>query len=203
MLRVAAAGALVLSLGFVAPGAARAPDCATAGHTVIANKKARVYRVGNDSGGKYYGCTYGSERRKLLGGYSISSEYQSDTVFIRLRGRRVGYANVSYAGTSAWEAKVVDLRTRKVTRRTFADGGIDDLQMTGSGSLALLTDDGATRIDGDGIPNEVQAYTVIKLESEGGTVLDRGKDVDPDSLAVARHRVYWARADEARSAPIE
>ncbi|HKP91894.1 MAG TPA: hypothetical protein VJT75_18140 [Thermoleophilaceae bacterium] len=43
--------------------------------------------------------------------------------------------------------------------------------------------------------------TVIKVER--GRVLDRGRRIDPDSLALARHIVYWTRAGKAHSAPIE
>jgi hypothetical protein len=203
--RIAAAGVLLSSLAFVPPAAADAPACATKGHTVVANAKARVYRVGNAYDGKFYGCAYGSERRRFLGYYTASSSYEKETAFFRLIGRRVGYANLDYTGegVTGWDAKVVDLRLRKVTRHTSWDGGLDDLRMTGSGSLALLSDDGASSIDGDGIPNPVSRYTVAKVERDGRTVLDRGKDIDPDSLAVARRRVYWTRAGKPHSAPIE
>lgn len=206
MRRAAAASVLVLGLAAAPPAAqARPHDCATTGHTVLANGKARVYRVGNTYGGEYYGCLYGSERRKLLGDYSFSSNNQLDTGFFRLRGRRVGYANLDFPGEGieGWEAEVVDLRTRRVTRRSNANGGLDDLRLTGSGSLALLSDDGSSTIGGDGIPNKVHAYTVAKLEQDGRTLLDRGKSIDPDSLAVASHRVYWTHAGEPRSAGIE
>jgi hypothetical protein len=206
MRRDAAGALLVLALAVAPPAAqGKAPDCATAGHTVVANGQARVYRVGNAYDGKYYGCRYRSERRKLLGYYSGSSNNQLDTGFFRLRGRRVGFANLDFPGEgiTAWDAKVVDLRTREVTRHSDANGGLDDLRLTGSGSLALLTDDGSSTIDGDGIPNKVHAYTVAKVERDGRTVLDRGKGIDPESLAVARHRVYWTRGGEPRSAGIE
>jgi hypothetical protein len=206
VLRLVAVGVFVGALSLAPAAAARAPDCATKGHTIVANEKARVYGVGDEFNRRFYGCVYGSQRRKFLGeDVCCSSSGEISTEFFRLRGRRVGYANVDRPGegVTAWDAKVVDLRSRKVTRHSDADGGLDDLRMTGSGSLALLSDDGATRIDGHGNVNKPHAYTVAKLERDGRTPRDWGKDIDPDSLVVARHRVYWTRAGTPRSAPID
>ena len=200
------AAALLLTSLVLAPAAAaakRAPDCATTGRTVAANAQARVYMVGDDfDGAAVYGCVYGSTRRTRLGYEYTSSSSDAGVWVAGLHGSRVGYAKWASSDLSSWTAKVSDLRTRTTIREMGRSGGIDDLLMTPAGSLALVHDNYNSYAEASSGPGFVHRYVVTKLESRGVTRLDGGPNVEPYTLALAPHRVYWTRGGEPRTARI-
>jgi hypothetical protein len=190
---------IVCVLALVPSASARTPDCRTTGRTVVANSKARVYLVPPSQtsrpGGEYFGCAFARPGRRSLGGDfsgSSAAEYVQD---IQLRGRFVAYAPVTCSDICEWRALVADLRTRKTLLAAHGENQLYSVLMTRERSLAILNDPSDY---GGPVPD----YRVSKVEESGKTLLDRSAEIDPFSLAVSRHRMYWMHGDEARSARI-
>ena len=91
----------------------------------------------------------------------------------------------------AYDARTVDLRTRRSIRRVLNQfGDVLDLRIARSGSFALLLYFGG--------PEEA----VAKIEADGMHGLDYGPDMDERSLAIGGSHIYWTRAGEVHSASI-
>jgi hypothetical protein len=203
MARAAAALFLAsLMLATAASAAKRAPDCATTGRIVAADAQARVYMVGDDYQDAVYGCVFGSARRTRLGEEYAGSDAAASVWVAGLHGSRVGYAKLESLDVDFWTAKVGDLRADRTLRKVRRSGGLDDLLMTPAGSLAILHDTRNSLAEANAGPGFVQRYVVTTLDPRGATRLDGGPDVDPGSLALAPHRVYWTRGGEPRTARI-
>jgi hypothetical protein len=115
---------------------------------------------------------------------------------IQLQGRFVAYAPVTCSDICEWRALVVDLRTRKTLLAAHGENQLYSVLMTRERSLAILGDP-------SDYGGPVRDYRVSKVEQSGKTLLDASSDIDPHSLAVSRHRIYWTHGDEPRSAHIE
>ena len=196
MRRIALPATIVCLLALVPAAGARTPDCRTTGHTVGSNSKVRVYRVSNDAGFDYFACAYGHAGRRYLGLEQVWSSGSGYVEHIHLRGRFLAYAYVGCTDDCAWDAFAVDMRTRKAVRKASGRGGVWDLLMTRTRSLGLLTD---LSVPYYGIYH----YRVLKVDSDGRTLLDQGSKISPRSLAVSRHRVYWTRDGKPQSAHID
>ena len=189
------------SLAVAGPGVATAKrrSCAKRGtETVVANRYARVFvahRRG-DSDQEYYGCVYGQRRDTFLADdYAPGPGTVRTGGFFQLAGRIAGFAQRDCGFDYCdFTARSVDLAKRRRLRKA---SGIDlyYLSITRSGSLALLNK--------PSYPWETTTYAVRKVEKSGSTLLDEGPDIDPGSLALGSHWVYWRRAGVARAAPIE
>jgi hypothetical protein len=194
--------AVVCVLALVPNASARTPDCRTAGHTVVANSKVRVYWVSSYGRHDYYACAFRTPaRRRYLATQQDRPHYIRQTVIhVQLRGRFLGYGweicNPGYP--CEWDAYAIDMRESRGTavQKVSGAGAVMDVLMTPARSLALLTDVAAPE-------RETRVYRVLKIEHNRKIPLDQGSEVDRRSLAVSRHRVYWMHGDKPRSAHIE
>jgi hypothetical protein len=84
----------------------------------------------------------------------------------------------------------------KAVQKRSGAGAMVDVLMTPARSLAVLTDVAPP-------DRETRTYRVLKIEQNRKIQLDQGTEIDPRSLAVSRHLVYWTRGGQARSAHIE
>ena len=91
---------------------------------------------------------------------------------------------------------MVDLRAKKTLLSAHGENQLLTVLMTRERSLAILSDP-------SDYGGPVRDYRVSKVERSGKTLLDEGPEIDPSSLAVSRHRVYWTRNEEPHSAHID
>lgn len=126
--------------------------------------------------------------------------YGQRPVGIQLQGRFVGYGleNCSGGDRCEWDAYVIDMREGRgrAVQKVSGGGALMDVLMTPARSLALLTDISA-------LWRERRMYKVLKIEDNRKIALDQAFEIDPRSLAVSRHRVYWMHGERPRSAHIE
>ncbi|HKP90600.1 MAG TPA: hypothetical protein VJT75_11595 [Thermoleophilaceae bacterium] len=193
---------VVCFLALAPAGSARTPDCRTAGHTVLANAKVRVYYVTARGHHVYWACAFRTpDRRRPLGSQQDVPNYiRTKVIHTQLRGRFLGYGSeICYPGRPCeWDAYAIDMREGRGTavQKVTGHGEVRDVLMTRARSLALLTD--VSEFVG-----KSKAYRILKIEQNRKIPLDQGSEIDPRSLAVSRHRVYWMHGDEPRSAHIE
>lgn len=92
----------------------------------------------------------------------------------------------------------VDLRSKRRVRSSGQKSYAHPRQvaLATGGSIAYLSEE-YQEFDSD-----PPMFTVAKVEADGETTLDSGTDIDPTSLALAGHRVYWTRGGVAHSAAI-
>ena len=201
MRRFAPAVAIACLLVLAPSGAARTPACGTAGKTVVANSKVRVYWVSSFGRHDFYACAFKTPRqRRPLGSDHVQPTFRQSMIGIQLRGRFLGYGleNCSEGYRCEWDAYAIDMgegRGRAVIKKS-GGGAVKDVLMTRARSVALLTDVSA-------LDDKTRTYRVLKIEQEGRTLLDQSPEIDPHSLAVSRHRVYWMHGADVRSAHIE
>jgi hypothetical protein len=200
--RITVPTTILLALALIPSASARTPDCRTTGHTVLANSKVRVYWVRAYGRHDYYACAFVTPRRRRpLGSQQDRPNYIRQTVIhVQLRGRFVGYGweTCDPGYPCEWDAYAIDMREGRgrAVQKVSGGGALMDVLMTPARSLALLTD-----ISAPG--RERRMYKVLKIEDNRKIPLDQAFEIDPRSLAVSRHRVYWTHGDEPRSARIE
>jgi hypothetical protein len=183
--------ALLLPSG--APASARSRKrCATRGTTVSANSQVRVYRTGDPDLREYTGCVLKTGKSTFLAFEGGGGSHEAGR-FFRLSGPLVAFVAQQCTGSDcAFDARTIDLRTRKSIRRVVNQYGyVLDLEIARSGSFALLLYYGG--------PEE----QIGTLEADGKHSLDYGPGMDEDSLAIGGSHVYWTRAGEVHSAPIK
>jgi hypothetical protein len=200
---VLAALAAVLAAVPPTPAAARR-DCATAGVTIAANARARVFQRTDKEGLRVsYACLLPRGRVYRLSRHDDVNA--SETLGrLTLAGRHVGFARSGCDGPfgeyCATQVKVRDLRTGKVVRAAKAYEAlsysfeVSDLALAPNGDVAWISFSEDPDYPTD--VREVRAAT----SARGSVLLDSGADVGPRSLAMAGRRVYWIRAGEPRSA---
>jgi hypothetical protein len=181
--------AVWLTMGAVmaaAPAGAGTHDtggCRDRGATVLANGVARVF----EDDGLRYGCVYrgdGPPRRLAVAG---------SLRFVRLVGGLVSYADVSCtADGCSYDARTVNLRTGRRTRRFRALGRPRSTALGRNGSFAVITQSNS----------DERAYMVHAVRNDGPVLLDVGPEIEPRSLALGGGRVYWTVAGGPRSAQL-
>jgi type II secretory pathway pseudopilin PulG len=182
--------ALLLPSGASASARSR-QRCATRGTTVTANSQVRVYRTGGPDLREYTGCVLKTGKSTFLAFTGGGGSNEAGR-FFRLSGPLVAFVDQRCTGSDcAFDARTIDLRTRKSVRRAVNQIGYAvDLEIARSGSFALLINYGGP---------EDQVGT---LEADGKHSLDYGPDIDEHSLAIGGPHVYWTRAGEVHSAMI-
>lgn len=192
----------------LAPSAAAGREhasCATRGKTVLASRKARVFRAHYDPGydAETYACLYrrGGAKR-LTYDYLAGGSASGYGAAFQLTGHFVAFAQVNCGvDDCSYTPKTVDLRTRRAVRQL---GQRSDLvapftmRVAKSGSLAILARDEPQVGQSD-----LTVYEVRAVEATGTTTLDSGPGVDPASLALAGSHVYWTRDGVPHSATIQ
>lgn len=212
MRRRAKAGALALSaallsscLAGVAPSSGTASSgnrptarqaCRSEGATVLANRVARLYRVGPRSRYSLYGCVRATGRRVLVGRFTHDPDEYFVLHAVRLAGRVVALdVNDCGAGPPCVGGIVVQKLSsrsfRGVSDRFAGDSAVSALVVAPSGAAAWIRRD-----------HETGHFVVRKLDAEGNIVLDSGVDVDPRTLLLGNGAVTWRRAGQALSAPL-
>jgi hypothetical protein len=202
-LLVTAAIAACVVFAFAPSADAKMRGCKTRGqYTIVANSRARVFFANRDTNddGEEYACLYGRKRDKRLTTDLIDTAGRGGD-FFQLSDPDAGDQLVAFTqeecGTSYcdYTAKSIDLDTGLRIRRATGHSIISLLLVRG-GSLAILEE--------TSYPWESQTiYSVKKVEASGTTVLDTGPDIDPNSLAVSSHWVYWRDGGVTREAPMQ
>ena len=186
-----------------APGAeAKKRPCKSRGQgTIVANEFARVFIANRaDDDGEYYACKYGQKRDVRLavtvidtagrgGDFFQLSEPYGPHQYVAAAQEDCGIDYCDYT------AKTINLDNFHRVRRAYGHS-LMLLLLVRSGSLALLEE--------TSYPWEnTRSYRVRKVEASGTSVLDQGPDIDPGSLAVTDHWVYWRRGGTTYTAPLK
>jgi hypothetical protein len=192
----------------------RAPCSARHSTTLLQTKKARVYSVPRLGGDTAYACLFKKRKAYRLG---FTSECQNETqaTDYRLAGRYVGYVTTScelVSGTS--DVVVRDLTTGHVKWAGQAAAGtqtgpedpstdVRDLAMKPDGSVVWM---GRYDANSSGQNQDNQVWKLEPGAPSGGTLVDGGTDVAPDSLALSNSTpasgltaFYWMRAGVTKS----
>jgi hypothetical protein len=194
---------LAASMAAVPARAAHRVSCGQ-GHTVQANAKARVFWVGH----RLYACASRARKPLLLyrEEFPCPAEASSgcDAVDrVRLAGRFVGVDwELQQRDEVSAGVDVFDVAGRKRVRGYLTPSeagwsyGISDIELTPRGGLGVLT---VARSQAFG---SASSYEVRKRDVNGSALLDSGPDIDPRSLALAEHTLYWSRGGVAHAAAI-
>lgn len=185
--------------------------------TLLQNSRARVYSLPRTGGDVAFACLLKRSKAYRLG---FTSECQNETqaTDYRLAGRYVGYVTTSCGLVSGTDDVVVrDLRTGHVKWAAGAATGdpsasaepstyVDDLAMKADGSVVWM---GSYDAAGSGKDQDHQVWKHEPGSPEGGTLVDRGTDIDVDSLALSSRtpesgltRFYWVRAGGVKSSTL-
>ncbi len=168
--------------------------CTRTGTTIAANSRAEVVRDGSYDY-TAYGCHRRPRRLTRIGrfdGFDATGPRS-----FRLAGRFVAWDYLRCSKTVDCQARigVADLRTgnKRGTNLTSHGGSpASDLEVTPTGAAAWIRAIG-----------ESSTLEVRKFDAAGESLLDAGTDIVRDSLAVSGLTVYWTRADQPKSAPLE
>jgi hypothetical protein len=149
----------------------------------------------------YYGCAYsGGPIKQLLDeGGGIHERGDSAP---RISGRYVAYATLGSAIGDEFDRVVVwDLKEGKLKFRAGSTF-VQDLDVKSNGSVAWTQVSVVAAAQGQSRWYEVLAASTV--DREGAVLLDRGTDVDPQSLALSpeRESVRWTRGGSQRSSPL-
>ena len=184
------------------PGEASAADrhpCEPRGsRTVEANAAARVFTWRDE----VFACAYRRRTRVNLGLEARRGCLRDcgGVATLRLRRRFVAYQTFSSSMTASravvWRLDLAARRPRVIWngRRFALYSGVTDLELAANGSLAwIATFSGSNR----------PAYEVWKADRAGLRVLDGGREIAEDSLALSGRTLYWMNADVPRSATLD
>jgi hypothetical protein len=196
-MRVVALVAVAFLVGVGAAGSdarARTASCKTKGATVVANARARVYRVPvsktANTGYRVYACLLRPKHTVYLGGFDFEA---LGVMSVSLNGPSVAFEKADCDKADCRGAiKVRNLRTG-VTRQSPIPSGANLADMV------LASADGSVAWTRKPNPDVVE---VRALGADGEQLLDSGPDVDPESLALAGSTVYWTKGGQPRSAPL-
>jgi hypothetical protein len=173
-----------LVLAAVPASAHAAADCRTAGHTVLANRTARVYSYQRVV---YGACVYG--QRNNLG---VFGEFGPREV-VQLEGTHLGYV-VRRPGCERGDCRpdvvrVVDLRRPSAAP---AQALATSYVLASDGAFAALTQ-----------PDSSGAIRVLTVAADHRTTVIASGAVAPGSLALGAGRTfYWTQDGAARSAQL-
>jgi hypothetical protein len=187
-----------------ADAAKRLPCSKKGSKTLAANEHIRVFKTERPTPEelypvwRLYGCVYARGRHVLLDD-NTDSGGEVDPIAFRLAGRMAGvavihwYGTVSMARIATWDlnrGQTVHATELHVSTSGFPSSDPMDLEITDRGSMAYTT-------------GEAEAgWKVHKHDAGAAAVLDSGKDIDPDSLAITGPTVYWTKGGHPRSATL-
>ena len=198
---LAAAAGAALALGAGAAPAAATHGCGSArsaGAEIVTKTR---YGVIFTKRGNVYGClgSQGTVRQLPDEGGGIDTTPPNGPV---LGGRYVAYSTVgSAAGDEFDRLYVYDIRRGRRFLQVSSNF-ISDIVAKLNGSVAWT--EGSTV---DPAPGQPPVYQIRKFDNElreGVLLVDRGADIDPDSLVLGPERteVRWVRGGVERSAPL-
>lgn len=186
--------ALLLALGASSAPADAATKkervCAKRGFTVASSKAARVFEVDRQGDRAMYGCLRSGGRLQLLSSWfscdcSVGDEIAPD---VELHSRRFAevteYESCGPVPEPTCGGSSTSVRDLKARRDHPAAGDVTQLIARGR-AFAYL----------DG--------RVVLVDGGGRRVADPGPEIEDGSLAFARTRLYWTRAGQPFSAPLQ
>jgi hypothetical protein len=207
VLRVALVAA-ALSAAVLATAADGRPGrhACSGGRTITRTPTARVYARHARFGTGAWGCLYATGRPVLLGTWRLDRDNTVER--ITLAGPYAAFDDLELDthGDGSDDVKALDLRSgRTVHHRQFEmlpDEGVQErvigLKLTRAGSIAWTVDH-RTDSSGQSLVDE-QVWKADR--TRGGQLLDSGPTLDPRSLRLEDHRIFWRVAQSTRSAPI-
>lgn len=156
----------------------------------------------------FYGCIYSvGTVRRLPGGTDQSAFAQINFRSIKLDGRYVAYWNfdeegagdVGYSSLFVYDLKTGEIKVREEAAPETAQGHrVTAFVLKANGSVAWI---------GEAANGSEKEYFVQKIADEEGNgkqVLDRGANIDPQSLAKAYDglSIYWRNGEGLKTAPL-
>jgi hypothetical protein len=189
--RLAISSCAVVAIAQVgSASAARKRDCRTAGVTVVANAKVRVYyRFATGGGRFYYACDVRRKRRRSLG--IDTGLGDGITHRIALVGRHVAFEDVICERSNCYAT---------VYRFDVVSNGVQILNDPGTKGAAVTDLRLSAKRTVYWIRRTAEGYAVLRGVPGGSPqVLENAPGVQPGSLATAGRTVYWTTAGEARS----
>jgi hypothetical protein len=189
--------ACVLFVAAPSADARKKRDPCRPGHatTEFDNGTFRIFSVpAPDQQDAEYLCVWKSRKRFKLAegsGGDASGDYLNGFV---TAGKFLLYATAPNGkiDLGRGEIKMLDFRSGKRSRPAFGAWPVD-WELSRKGTIAYTTD------ESQGAPRGVYE---LPLGAAGPDQLDLGEDIDPMSLALAGHTLYWTRAGQAQSAQI-
>jgi len=180
---------LALGAGGTSPALAASQPSCSSGSTLAVSKSARVFEVKRAGIRRLYGCS--NNQRTYLG--RVGSK-DRDTSALAVNGPRVAYVRTfCQEGPCVKNVLVHDLRKRKpvlsmaAAPGNFDDQKVTDLVLTGSGSVAWITD---VNPDAPTARYVVAARKGLPL-GQPPLVLAAGLDIVRGSLALAGNTLYF------------
>lgn len=179
------------------------------GHTLAATAAARVYTVTRrvafgDKEVDTVACYHGVRPVVIDTGYDCYPDACNIPPTTRIAGRFCAIASDSGGRDGTFTSlSLVDLHKRRkqlVWRSSGDNSATTDLAVTSKGAVGWI-DFYESR---DGTGNHLGWISEVRSVTPGGGVslLDRGPDVQPRSLALAGSLLYWITATHARSADL-
>jgi hypothetical protein len=164
--------------------------CAKRGFTAASSKTVRVFEVDRAGDRAMYGCMRSGGRLQLLSSWfscdcSIGDEPAPD---VDLHARRfvevTEYASCGPIPEPTCGGSTTEVRDLKARRDYPAEG--DVTQLIARGRFFAYADG-----------------RVVLVEDRDARVLDPGPGIEDGSLAFSRTRLYWTRAGQPFSAPLQ
>jgi hypothetical protein len=187
---------LAAALVAAAPTDARKkPDPCRPKHasTVFDNGTVRYFHVSLAEGVSEYLCVWSSRRRFFLTHSDIPEENNEVRDFAT-RGRFFLYVTKRCTKEFCNPGTVGLINFRSGTRKRLPIPDPASMVLTAAGSVAYTTDPPVSSASpGRGV-------YLLRRSSGQPEQLDAGDDIDPRSLALAGHTLYWTRAGQPRSA---
>jgi hypothetical protein len=163
------------------------------GATLKRNLHVRVFRKRIGEQSVVFACASGGKRAVRLG--ALDPETPSGVDSFAIDGVMVGYHRYTcdHGGLCEMSVGVVNARTRKQVRTSSsAEGFVRSLVVSATGSAAWI------RVSGLGL-----GVFVTAMDPNGERNLDQGREIDPTSLALGGHHVYWLNAGQANGAQLD
>lgn len=166
--------------------------CASSGHTITADAKVRVFRVGPSDDYRVYACFRHGGKVRHLGHFAPgagANEFDGIQI-VRVAGRFAAYEDATCDHTGCGgEFKVIDVRTGAVHYHALIPSGdfeIRVLVMNARGSAAWS-----------------RRYSVTKFEARHAVVLDGGPQISPDSLTLHGSCLSWQSGNTTKTATLK
>lgn len=214
------AGALLAASALAAPGFARTTSKTTEtlcppinSRTMVADATAQVFESGppynvntlTEPSPKtiYQGCVFG--HRTVSSGLGPLNSYLRPLV---IAGDYVAYGNNAastgdtnvedVAGVAVWNLLTGQTKTFPGCSRHSGVGqsGPDTVVVKSDGAVAWICESLQT-------PPTPTYYEVHAIDRNGNRLVAVGTDIDPSSLALAAHNIYWTQNGQAATAPLD
>ena len=192
--------AIVLCAGAQAAGyRARGPlpDCKRRhSHTIYESQRVRLFWVRDRNYDEHdYACNRDSNKRISLG---VVWESDSDSRFdFQERGEWLGFVDLwGTKDVEGMNANALNIRTGQLNSDGDQFTLVRSYGLTRRGSIAWIQ----SPEPDVGDPTDYAVY--LRVRGAKRRFLDSGSDIDPRSLAVGGHHVYWVRGGAVRTAAI-